>query len=323
MGNVRRPRHGSLQVWPRVRAKRIYPRIRNWGSFKRVVSLGFAGYKAGMTHIQFLDDAPNSITKGETVSMPVTVIECPPLKVFGLRFYTSSLYGSNASDLLYAQKFDKFLGRKINLPKKHDYDSKLKDIESKLNEYSDVRLLVHTQPNLIDFKKTPEVFEVGIGGDSVNEKFDYGKKLIGNDLNVKDVFDSGAVVDAHAVTKGKGFQGSIKRFGVSIRHHKSEKKRRAISSLGAWTPKKVSWTIGLPGQMGFHTRMDLNKEIVLINDKVEEINPRAGFKHYGLIRSNYLLIKGSVPGAAKRLIIFSVAKRGKKANLKSIRYVKK
>lgn len=323
MANVRRPRKGSLQFWPRVRAKRIYPRIRKWFHSVHVNSLGFAGYKAGMTHIQFVDDAQHSITKGDTVTMPVTVVECPPLRVFGLRFYSSSVYGSSVSDFLFTQKFDKVLGRKIKLPKKYDFDKRLKDVEQGLNDYSDIRLLVHTQPKAINLKKTPEIFELGIGGENINDKYEYAKGLLGTDLNVKDVFSPGAMVDVHSVTKGKGFQGSVKRFGVGLRSHKSEKKRRAVGNVGAWTPKRVSWTIGMPGQMGFHTRTELNKELVLINDNVNDINPKSGFNGYGTIKGTYILLKGSVPGQTKRLIMLTNAKRGGRAVQRSIKFIKK
>src|SRR3989344_1738976 len=227
MPNIRHPRHGSLQHWPRKKAKGIYTRLKNQPKSKNISILGFAGYKAGMTHVLFTDNRAASHTKGEQVSWPVTVIECPPLKIHGLNFYSKDVYGLKLSNSILAQKLDKDLGRKINLPKKYDYNSKLKDIESKLSDYYDLRILVHTQPRLTSLsKKKPEVFEIAIGGEDIKSKFDYSKNLLGSEIKVSDIIKVGLFVDVHSVSKGKGFQGTVKRFGVSIRGHKTEKKRR-------------------------------------------------------------------------------------------------
>ena len=51
MGRERNPRHGSMSVWPRKRARRMHARIRSWLSIKDAKPVGFAGYKVGMTHL--------------------------------------------------------------------------------------------------------------------------------------------------------------------------------------------------------------------------------------------------------------------------------
>ena len=50
--------------------------------------------------------------------------------------------------------------------------------------------------------------------------------LIGKEIIIDEVFKEGAFLDVHGVTKGKGFQGPVKRHGIMLRHHKSEKSRR-------------------------------------------------------------------------------------------------
>jgi large subunit ribosomal protein L3 len=57
------------------------------------------------------------------------------------------------------------------------------------------------------------------------------------------------------------------------------------------------------GQTGFHQRTEYNKRILKIGsvDK-ENINPPGGWPHYGLVRTSYVLIEGSVPGPPKRLV---------------------
>ncbi|MEA3414152.1 MAG: 50S ribosomal protein L3, partial [Nanoarchaeota archaeon] len=81
MGKRVNPRHGSMQFWPRVRASRQYAKIRSLPSVNEAKILGFAGYKAGMTHVMAADTGKTSLTKGETIAVPVTVIECPPMKI--------------------------------------------------------------------------------------------------------------------------------------------------------------------------------------------------------------------------------------------------
>jgi large subunit ribosomal protein L3 len=57
--------------------------------------------------------------------------------------------------------------------------------------------------------------------------------------------------------------------------------------------------------MGCHQRFQLHLQIVKIGSKAEEINPVDGFSHYGKVKSTYVLVKGSVPGAKKRMIILT------------------
>lgn len=302
MGKRNSPRKGSLQYWPRVRAKRAYARIRNWVKRDDVKLLGFVGYKAGMTHIQYEDDVPNSLTKGETVASAVTILECPPLKVYSIRFYKKTDYGFEVVSEIFNDKFDKELNRKINISKKKSEVP---------GHFDDLRLVVYTQPRLVGFgKKKPDVFELGIGGKK-EEKLKYAQELMHKEIRITDVLRKGQFVDVHAVSKGKGFQGTVKRFGVEIRQHKSEKTKRGIGTLGAWTPTYTSWRTAQPGKMGYHLRTDYNKVILTFGNKPDEINPKGGFMHYGLVKNDYVLIKGSVPGTRKRLIFLTEPVRQK------------
>ncbi|MBW3001810.1 50S ribosomal protein L3 [Candidatus Woesearchaeota archaeon] len=297
MPTKRSPRKGSMQVWPRKRAKSETVRVRSWAKSKDAKPLGFPGYKAGMTHILITDNRANSITKGEDIRFPVTVIECPPIKLIGFTLYKKDAYGLHASSQILADKLDKELAKKFPLPKK----SKKKVSDVKIEEYADLMLLVQTQPKLTGIgKKKPEIFELGIGGD-LNAKFDFVKNNLGKELKVEDVLQEGMLLDSHAVTRGKGFQGPVKRFGVAIRQHKSEKTKRGPGSLGPWHGK-LNWTVSNAGQMGYHQRVDYNKWLLKIGNKPEEINPKGGFLHYGDVKNNYILVKGSIQGPAKRMI---------------------
>ena len=115
------------------------------------------------------------------------------------------------------------------------------------------------------------------------------------------------------ISKGKGYQGDIKRYGIKLANHKSEFGVRHRATMGPITPAVCGWWVAQPGQMGFHKRTDYNKHIIKITDaKTTNVNPTSGFYHYGNVKSNIILISGSVPGARKRLVVLSHAVRLKK-----------
>ena len=81
MPKTRNPRHGSMQYWPRKRAKRSFPRIRSWGASKENKPLGFAGYKVGMTHVMIVDNygilhPPNAETRQLYYENGLSHIQC-------------------------------------------------------------------------------------------------------------------------------------------------------------------------------------------------------------------------------------------------------
>ncbi|BFI73572.1 50S ribosomal protein L3 [Nanoarchaeota archaeon] len=312
-----KPRSVSMQFWPRVRAKRIYPEIKTWPKIDNIQPVAFAGYKVGMTHI---------ITK-DNKFVPVTVLETPPLKVFGIRLYKRDINkGYLALKDIISNNIDQNLLRKIKtLEINEDFDKDLQEAEQLLDKVSLIKLIVHTQPWLTTLsKKKPEVFEIPIGGNNVKEIFNYSKELIGKELNITDVFKEGEYIDTIGVTKGKGFQGEVKRFRVKIqpREVKHSKSPRHASARGARGMRRIFPTTPMPGQYGFFRRTDYNKLLIKISDNPEEINPKSGWPHYGIVKNKYILLKGSVQGPAKRLIILRKAIRPRKNPEKlSIEYI--
>lgn len=303
MPRSRSPRCGSMQFWPRKRAGRQYARVRHWAYSDDAKPLGFAGYKVGMAHASFSDNRPNSLTKGEDIIWPVTIIECPPLKVASLVLYKKSAYGLFAISQVVAEKPDKDLARKICLPKK---TKKPGDI--KLEDFDDVRLLIFTQPKLTSIgKKKPELFELAVGGKK-EDKLRFCLERLGKELYLRDVLAEGNLLDIRGITKGKGIQGPVKRFHVAIRHHKSEKTKRGPGNVGAWSNNR-SWTVAHAGQTGYHQRTEYNKWLMQIGDDPSKINRSSGFRRYGVVGNPYVLLKGSVMGPAKRLIILARAIR--------------
>jgi len=310
MPGVKQPRRGSLGYWPRKRTSRIYPHLNVYPEEDKTKVLGFAGYKAGMAHALVIDTKKNSPTSGQEITVPITILDCPPLKVLGLRVYQKTAKGLEALTEVWAKDLPKELARKLDVKPSEE---KLAEIEKKLEKISKVRAIVSTQPRLSGFgKKTPEVFEVEVGGKDNKQKFDFVKQLLGKEVAAKDVIKEGELVDFIGVTKGKGMAGTVKRFGIRIQVRHAKKKLRHIGTLGPQTPGKVRWTVPQAGQLGFFRRTELNKRILKIGESGNDINPKSGFKRYGVIKSNYIVVEGSIPGSKKRLVMIRSAIRPSK-----------
>ncbi len=303
MGSAHHPRRGSMAYYPRKRAKSIVPRIRTWPEVEDGPRLqGFAGYKAGMTHVFTVDWRKKTTTAGQEIWTPVTVIEVPPMKVASVRFYIRDQYGLKSCGEVWADNLDEELKRVISIPK----NARGKEPD----EYDEVRIVAHTQPKLLSGlpKKAPDIMEIRVGGGTVKDRKDYAMGLLGKEIQFSDFKVPGKFVDVIGITKGKGFQGHVKRFGVKLLTHKNSKHRRMIGTLGPWHPDWVRYTVPQAGQMGYHQRTEYNKRVVQYVDFNEEtkqgmdITPPGGFQHYGIVKNQYVLIHGSVPGVPKRLI---------------------
>lgn len=225
------------------------------------------------------------------------------MKVAGIRLYEDSPYGLSTKTEVWADKTDKDLLRKAPVPAKREKPDlkKLKD-----EEVDEVRLIVHTMPVQVKSipKKKPEIMEIRIGGGTISERIKYAKGLLGKDIQFSDFNVDGAMVDIIAVTKGKGFQGLNKRFGVKLLTHKNSKHRRMLGTQGPWHPSWIMSTVPNSGQMGYHKRTEYNKRILKVGKDGSEVNPKGGFLHYGNVETSYVLIHGSIPGCTKRLIRF-------------------
>ncbi len=294
---------------PRKRARSEVPRFRAWPNGGDKVKIqGFAGYKAGMTHALVRDYRPTSTTSGQEVRVSVTVLEVPPMKVLGVRTYVNSEYGMKTHAEIWADKIDEEVSKRLSVPAKAK-KPKWKTIEK--DPFDDIRLICHTQPQLITGipKKIPDIMELRVGGGTIEDRIELAKSVLGKEIKMADFNDPGAMVDVAAVTKGKGFQGHVKRWGVKLLTHKNSKHRRMIGTLGPWHPNYVMSTVPQAGQMGYHQRTEFNKRILKIGDDAENIMPKGGFLHYGSINNDYVIIHGSVPGPTKRLVRFRDAVR--------------
>ena len=298
------PKRGSLAYLPRGRAARPIGRIRFWPEVKEgPVLLGFAGYKAGMTHVFAVEDKPRSPNYGKEVAYPVTVIDAPPMTICAVRAYVKDEYGLKTFTEAWASSLPKDFERLKGIPEKPETESSLRKIQENLDKIAEFRVIAATQPRLAGVpKKKPDLMEIKVGGGTIEEQFEYVRKILGKTIQVDEVFKEGQFVDVVAVSKGKGWQGVVKRWGVRILSHKSNKTKRGIAALGPWKPPRVLYTVPRPGQMGYHQRTEFNKRILKIGENGEEVTPKGGFLRYGPVKGTYLMLKGSVPGPAKRLI---------------------
>ena len=139
---------------------------------------------------------------------------------------------------------------------------------------------------------TPKRFLRELRGVNVN---DY---TLGQTINI-DVFKEGEIVDVSGISKGKGYQGVIKRWNQSRgpMGHGSQY-HRGVGSLGTLLPMHVLKGKKMPGHMGSETTTIQNLEIVSVD-----------------LENNVILVKGNVPGPKKSLVLIKTSvKKGEKVN---------
>jgi large subunit ribosomal protein L3 len=260
-------------------------------------------FKVGMTAVHFIDNRPGSPTQGSEVRSAATVIAAPPLKVIGL-----ALYGKEEGRLvdvgrIWSPEFSEEVKRRNKTFNPSPGPEKVEELREKVAE---VRLIVATQPRLVGLGKKPLITEIKIGGD-VESALRKGLELLGKELRLSDVFKEGEFVDVIGVTKGKGFQGVVKRYGVSILQRKSRKTRRGVAAIGPWNPHYVMYTVPRSGQMGYHRRTESNKRLLKISSDTQAVNPASGWHRFGIIRTEYAVVEGSLPGTPKRPLILRIA----------------
>jgi large subunit ribosomal protein L3 len=299
------PRHGSLAYLPRKRARSILGRVRFWpkidGDTPRL--LGFAGYKAGMTHVFKIEDRKRSPNFGKEVVSSATVLETPPIFVCALRVLTKNVYGLRTLSEAWLKDPPNELEKILTVPESFNTEENLKKIEENLAKVSTVRVVAITQPKQSSVpKKKPDIMEIEVGGGTIQQQFEYAKTLLGKTIAPTELFKDGQYVDAIAVSTGKGWQGPVKRWGVTILQAKGRKTKRGVATLGPWNPHHVMYSVARAGQMGFHQRTEYNKRILKIGADGKEITPKGGFIRYGLVRGPYMLLEGSVAGTEKRPI---------------------
>jgi large subunit ribosomal protein L3e len=288
-----------------------------------------------MTHVVRDLDRPASKMHKKEVVEAVSVMEAPPMIIVGLVGYVKTPRGLRCLKTVWAQhlpeQFKRCFYKNWARAKKKaftKYSSKLMDEQGKKQYERDltkikkfatvVRLIAVGQVKLLRIgQKKAHVMEIQVNGGSIADKVEFGLKLFESAVPVDSVFQESEVVDCIGVTRGHGFEGVIHRWGVTRLPRKTHKGLRKVACIGAWHPSRVGYSVPRAGQHGFHHRVEANKKIYKIgksalvdkaNAKCETdltdktITPLGGFVRYGIVREDYLLIKGAVPGPIKRVM---------------------
>ena len=327
---------------PKRRTKHHRGRVRHWpkdDKTKPVHLTAFMGYKAGMTHVvKFQQRREGKKVIKKDVVHATSVVECPPMKVIGMVGYIETPRGARTLSTVWAQQIDTGVKRRfyknyyaakknafkhyVDRFKAADSDPKSikRDLERMKKYCSTIRVICSTQIDKIHIRQMKaHVMEIQLNGGSVADKVDFGYKKFEQEVKVSEIFSDSEVIDTVGVTRGKGTQGVIKRFRVRRLQRCSHRGVRKIACIGAWHPSAVKWTVGRRGQLGYHSRTELNKKIYRVGagavsgatnnamceaDAVEKnITPLGGFPHYGEVNEDFLLIKGGVMGTRKRPIV--------------------
>jgi Ribosomal protein L3 len=296
-----KPRAGSLQFWPRKRAEKFIPGV-NWEAIKTDSHpnlLGFIAYKVGMKSCLAKDSTANSLTKDKRIILPATILELPPMKILSVRFYK---YGIVKDEVL-AENLDKELKRKIKLPKVNN--KKIDDIK----DYDNIKVIVYSMVKKTGIKKTPDITEIALSG-NLEDKLKFVKERMGKEIFASEILGKSSLMDVRGLTTGRGLCGPVKRFGVKLKQHKSEKGQRRPGNLAPWHPCYVTFRAPQAGQLGMFTRVQYNSKILKLG-KINEsnINPEHGWKNYGNIKNEYLILAGSVQGPAKRQLLLTAPLR--------------
>ena len=184
-----------------------------------------------------------------------------------------------------------------------------------------VRVVAHTQIDKIQGlrQRKAHVMEIQVNGGDVAAKVAFAASKLEKHVSVTDVFAEGEKIDCLAATKGHGYEGVVARWGVRRLPRKTHRGLRKVACIGAWHPSRVHFTVARAGQDGYVHRTEKNKQIYKIGAKVAEgakdvscstetdltekgVTPMGGFPHYGVVREDWLMLKGCVPGVKKRVI---------------------
>merc|ERR1712158_137340 len=300
----------------------------------------FIGFKAGMTHVVRTAEKPGSAINKKEVVEPVTIIETPALKVVGVTGYIDTPDGPRSIKTVWAAHLSDEVRRRYykswysskkkaftKASKRWETDDGKKSIErdlAMLKKYAkSVRALCHTQMKGLSLRqKKAHLIEIQVNGGSIADKVDWCQEKFEKEVAVNTVFAKNEMVDTIGITKGRGYHGVTSRWHTKKLPRKTHKGLRKVACIGAWHPSRVAFSVARSGQKGYHHRTEINKKVYRVGagyhtvdgkevknnaataaDVTDKsINPVGGFVHYGLVKNDFIMIKGGVMGPKKRAI---------------------
>ena len=111
--------------------------------------------------------------------------------------------------------------------------------------------------------------EIQVNGGTIAQKVDYAYGFFEKQVPVDAIFQKDEMIDIIGVTKGKGYEGVVTRWGVTRLPRKTHRGLRKVACIGAWHPARVSFTVARAGQNGYHHRTEMNKKIYKLG-KIEQ-----------------------------------------------------
>eukprot|EP00026_Physarum_polycephalum_P001259 Phypoly_transcript_01260.p1 GENE.Phypoly_transcript_01260~~Phypoly_transcript_01260.p1 ORF type:complete len:403 (+),score=74.43 Phypoly_transcript_01260:2196-3404(+) len=336
------PRHGSLGFLPRKRTEHHRGKVRAFPKddpTRLVQTIKVMGYKAGMTHIvRDLEKIGSKMHKKEIVEA-VTIIETPPLIVIGVVGYIETPKGLRTIGTVWAQHISdealrRFYKRWYRAKKKaftrysKKYTERRQSIDAvldKIKKYAKVvRAIAHTQMRKVHIgQKKAHIAEIQVNGGTTADKVNFVVNYFEKQVPIDGVFAENEQIDVIGATKGHGFKGVVSRWGTKKLPRKTHKGLRKVACIGAWHPARVSWAVPRAGQKGYHSRTELNKKVYRLGKAIKNeagrdvhnnastefditqksITPMGGFPHYGEVKEDFVMLKGSVMGPRKRVIV--------------------
>merc|ERR1712051_958968 len=307
---------------------------------KPVHMTAFLGYKAGMTHIVREMDRPGSKVNKKEVVEGCTIIETPPIVCIGVVGYIETPRGMRALKTVWAEHIGEEAKRRFyknwSQSKKKAFtksctkwadDLGKKEIEKDLAQMKKyctvIRVICHTQMKILRRRqKKAHIMEIQLNGGSVADKVAFARDHFEKEIPVTAVFAKDEMMDIVGVTKGHGFKGVTSRWHTKKLPRKTHKGLRKVACIGAWHPSRIQYTVARAGQKGYHHRTEINKKVYDIRDGFhmkdgklvqnnaatdydladKSINPMGGFPHYGLVKQDFVMIKGCCVGPKKRVL---------------------
>ena len=328
------PRHGSLGFLPRKRCRRGKGKIKSFpidDIFQECHLTASIGYKAGMTHVVREVDKPGSKLHKKDVVEAVTIVETPPLRIAGFVGYIETPKGLRAFKTVWAKNLpEEFLRNyyknwyKSKKKAFSKYFALRKNFDFLFNKDCDqikkfckiIRCVAYSTVKKSAMKqKKANIFEIQVNGGSIFDKTAFCLKILGSEVSIDNIFKKNEAIDVIGITKGKGFEGVVTRWGVTKLPRKTHRGSRKVACIGSWHPARVSFTVPRAGQHGYHHRTQTNLKIYKIGKSTDKFNastefdlsektitPMGGFPYYGILKTDFIMLKGCIMGPKKRLI---------------------